>query len=127
MKKKKESFWIKYGEIMMIVIIVGLLFGFAFWYFGDFPYDENRQCTNKRLDWRIDNCVCEDYERICGVFEISYTEETKQCIKNNCLGSTYERFRCSDKCAEKYGYSEKNVINIVELNANNSAKPLLKN
>jgi len=57
LKKKKESFW---EEILLTILVILLILAIPFWYFGDFPYNEDRQCKNKRIDWVEENCVCEE-------------------------------------------------------------------
>ena len=48
-------------RIFVFIFIVLLIFVIPFWYFGDFPYNEDRQCKHKTKVRVEENCVCEQW------------------------------------------------------------------
>lgn len=121
--KKKKNKWLNMPIVIIITFLVPLyIFGSLFRYFGDFPYNEERQCKNKRFDWVKDNCVCEvkGYENLpnkLGIADISKCLEGSSLTKlrkktqdelliDDCNNNPREDISCN---CEKWGEPQYNL------------------
>lgn len=72
---KKQKWFRKNWNINVTIGIIILIILSLFWYFGDFPYNEDRQCKHKRDDWVKDMCICDNIKNNEGFFSWGIVNE----------------------------------------------------